>query len=73
MKVLSIGNSFSTDATAYLHRAAVSAGVDLDTYNLWTSGDVRWNATGTMWSVKRKNISWRSMGKAPKGWYPYRI
>ena len=38
MKVLSIGNSFSTDATAYLHRAAVSAGVDLDTYNLYIGG-----------------------------------
>lgn len=38
MKILCIGNSFSTDATAYLYRAAVSAGVDLDTYNLYIGG-----------------------------------
>ena len=38
MKVLCIGNSFSTDATAYLSRVATSAGVSLETYNLYIGG-----------------------------------
>lgn len=38
MKVLCIGNSFSTDATAYLSRVAASAGVSLETYNLYIGG-----------------------------------
>ncbi|MBP3360582.1 MAG: DUF4886 domain-containing protein [Clostridia bacterium] len=38
MKILSIGNSFSQDATHYLHRAARSAGVDIKTVNLYIGG-----------------------------------
>lgn len=46
MKVLCIGNSFSADATAYLHQAAKSAGVELETYNLYIGGcslERHWN------------------------------
>ncbi|MBQ3859541.1 MAG: DUF4886 domain-containing protein, partial [Clostridia bacterium] len=38
MRTLSIGNSFSQDACAYLHKAAASAGVELETVNLYIGG-----------------------------------
>jgi len=38
MKLLSIGNSFSTDAHFFLHRLAVLHGVDLYTANLFIGG-----------------------------------
>ncbi len=38
MNVLAIGNSFSEDATTYLHTLAASAGVDLQTVNLYIGG-----------------------------------
>lgn len=38
MKILSIGNSFSVDATAYLHQIAASAGEDILTENLYIGG-----------------------------------
>lgn len=38
MKVLAIGNSFSQDATRYLHRIAESAGTELKTVNLYIGG-----------------------------------
>ena len=38
MKILSIGNSFSQDAHAYLHDAAASAGLSLDCVNLYIGG-----------------------------------
>lgn len=38
MNVLSIGNSFSQDAQRYLHRIAKSAGVEINTYNLYIGG-----------------------------------
>ena len=38
MKLLSIGNSFSTDAHFYLHRLAKLNGVDLYTANLFIGG-----------------------------------
>jgi len=38
MKVLAIGNSFSQDATRYLHQIAASAGTDMTVYNLYISG-----------------------------------
>ena len=38
MRTLSIGNSFSQDACAYLHRAAASAGVEWETVNLYIGG-----------------------------------
>jgi len=38
MKLLSIGNSFSTDAHFYLHRLALLHGVDLYTANLFIGG-----------------------------------
>ncbi|MDY3929936.1 MAG: DUF4886 domain-containing protein [Clostridia bacterium] len=38
IKVLSIGNSFSQDATRYLHGIAKSAGVDLKSVNLYIGG-----------------------------------
>lgn len=38
MKLLSIGNSFSTDAQRYLHRLAKQAGVELKTGNLYIGG-----------------------------------
>lgn len=38
MKILSIGNSFSQDATRYLHRLAASAGVPIKTVNLYIGG-----------------------------------
>ncbi len=38
MKVLSIGNSFSADATRYLSKAALSLGVDVSTFNLYIGG-----------------------------------
>ena len=38
MKVLSIGNSFSVDATRYLHRAAKACGMDITTVNLYIGG-----------------------------------
>ncbi len=46
MRVLCIGNSFSTDATTYLYRTAASAGVNLETYNLYIGGcslERHWN------------------------------
>ena len=38
MRTLSIGNSFSQDACAYLHQAAESAGLDLECVNLYIGG-----------------------------------
>ena len=38
MKILAIGNSFSQDATAYLHQTALAQGVDLEVYNLYIGG-----------------------------------
>ncbi len=38
MRILSIGNSFSQDAQRYLHMSARSAGVQLDTVNLYIGG-----------------------------------
>ena len=38
MKILAIGNSFSTDATTYLHQTALAQGVDLEVYNLYIGG-----------------------------------
>ncbi len=38
MQVLSIGNSFSQDATRYLHQIARSDGVSLQTVNLYVGG-----------------------------------
>lgn len=38
MRTLSIGNSFSEDATRYLHQIAESAGVDLECVNLYIGG-----------------------------------
>ena len=38
MRTLSIGNSFSQDACAYLHQAAGSAGLDLECVNLYIGG-----------------------------------
>ncbi len=46
MKILCIGNSFSTDATTYLSRVAASAGITLETYNLYIGGcslERHWN------------------------------
>ena len=38
MNILSIGNSFSTDAQKYLHRIAKADGFDLTTFNLYIGG-----------------------------------
>lgn len=38
MKILSIGNSFSSDATRYLQRLAVSAGYPMKSVNLYIGG-----------------------------------
>lgn len=38
MKILSIGNSFSQDATRYLHEIAKNNGVELKTVNLYIGG-----------------------------------
>ena len=38
MRTLSIGNSFSEDACAYLHAAAASAGIEWETVNLYIGG-----------------------------------
>lgn len=38
MKVLSIGNSFSTDAHRYLHRLSQANGIDLSSLNLFIGG-----------------------------------
>ncbi len=38
MQILSIGNSFSQDATRYLHQIARSAGEDITTVNLYIGG-----------------------------------
>lgn len=38
MRTLSIGNSFSQDACAYLHAAAASAGLEWETVNLYIGG-----------------------------------
>ena len=38
MNILSIGNSFSTDAQRYLHRIARADGFELNTYNLFIGG-----------------------------------
>ena len=38
MQILSIGNSFSSDATRYLHRIAKAAGDDITTVNLYIGG-----------------------------------
>lgn len=50
MKVLSIGNSFSQDATAYPHQIAQSAGVNLLLVNLYIGGcslEQHWNNVTT--------------------------
>ena len=38
MRTLSIGNSFSQDANAYLHKVAASAGIEWETVNLYIGG-----------------------------------
>ena len=38
IKILAIGNSFSEDAFAYLHRLAASGGIDAETVNLYIGG-----------------------------------
>jgi len=38
MRTLSIGNSFSEDATRYLHQIAESAGIELECVNLYIGG-----------------------------------
>lgn len=38
MKILAIGNSFSQDATTYLHQTALAQGVELEVYNLYIGG-----------------------------------
>lgn len=38
MKILSIGNSFSQDATRYLHQIAASCGIEIQTENLYIGG-----------------------------------
>ena len=38
MKTLSIGNSFSQDACAYLHQVAASAGIEWECVNLYIGG-----------------------------------
>ena len=38
MRVLAIGNSFSQDATTYLHQTAAAQGVALDVLNLYIGG-----------------------------------
>ena len=38
MKILAIGNSFSRDATAYLHQLLNSCGVDNRVVNLYIGG-----------------------------------
>lgn len=38
MKILSIGNSFSQDAHAYLHKMAEASGFDIETINLYIGG-----------------------------------
>ncbi len=38
MKILSIGNSFSQDATRYVHRMAKTAGIDIETVDLYIGG-----------------------------------
>lgn len=38
MKILSIGNSFSQDAHAYLHNVAASMGIELECLNLYIGG-----------------------------------
>ena len=38
MKVLAIGNSFSQDATHYLHKIAASDGVEMKVVNLYIGG-----------------------------------
>lgn len=46
MKILSIGNSFSQDAQAWLHQIAVANGVELETTNLMIGGcslETHWN------------------------------
>ena len=38
MKILAIGNSFSQDATTFLHQAATAQGIDLTVVNLFIPG-----------------------------------
>ena len=38
IKILSIGNSFSTDAQRYLYDISVQNGVELECYNLFIGG-----------------------------------
>lgn len=38
MKILSIGNSFSEDATAYLHKISEAGNSPIDVYNLYIGG-----------------------------------
>ena len=38
MKILAIGNSFSQDATAYLHRMAEAGGMETKIVNLFIPG-----------------------------------
>ena len=38
MKILAIGNSFSQDATTYLHQTALAQGVELEVHNLYIGG-----------------------------------
>ena len=38
MKILAVGNSFSQDATTFLHQAAAAQGIDLTAVNLYIGG-----------------------------------
>ena len=66
IKILSIGNSFSQDATAYLHQIAQSAGVDLLTVNLYIGGcslERHWHNVTNQLSEYELQINGESTGE----------
>ena len=54
--ILAIGNSFSEDATRYLHQMAEAVGIETKVVNLFI-GDARWSGTGRISRRKKRPTS----------------
>ena len=66
MRVLSIGNSFSQDATAYVHQIAESAGENVETVNLYIGGcslERHWNNLTLETEKYLKEVNGQSTGE----------
>ena len=72
MRSLSIGNSFSQDACAYLHKAAASAQTDWECVNLYIGGcSLEYHAENLR--ENRQNYALEINGEDTGRKYPYQM